>query len=903
MRAIRRAGWSRSRSSALLAPLPRVQERRPAGAPTPRRVRRASPSTPAGARCRFASSWRSRPTSRSAASCSASTSTPTPGCCSSSSAPRHHVFWMKNTLIPLDMIFIGADRRIVGHRRERRAEDADRARGRRHRRSTCWRSAAGCPRKLGIRAGQLGRLPGGRPGTSAASGGVDAADAGGAGGRAAVGSRPGLRAEVRRHPRARCTGDAGARRRKRAAGRDRVARRQRQDRAVPGGGARARRAGARRRAGPRPCSTARSSRWTPTAQPAGFQRIQDRIHLTGRARDRARARRPTRSPSSRSICCATGTTICARCRWSSAGVALGGGARAGAGRRHPPVDAGARRRHGAARARRARAGGRGWWSRTRGSPYRPGRRSRGVAQAEAGQARGVRRRRLHRAARRARPVRRAAARACRGPAGACASPATSAAASPTTELERVARRARRRCETRDLSVRRSVRPANEKPHWVRPELVAEVRFSGVDRRRRSCARRSTWDCATTVPRTRDGASRGAAIEPARGRGRPTRSRDRLADKPPSRAAIARVREQIEALAERGGGTAASCPTAARSRSATWTSGCGRGWASRRRDLLPLLPGGRAVSAAGRARSAAGHAALARRRRRARVLPARAPDDVPARRARGRRSPATTSRRGSSAAIVSDAALHGPARGHLAGPVVLARAVARTKSTSPPSISIRWTGRRSRACATSRAGCATSSSCSASTGYVKTSGARGLHIYLPMRPGHAVRGGHAVLPDRSRRSSRAGIPRRRRSSARSSAARSPAPSTSTACRTASARRWPAPTARAPATSRARRRRSRGTSSTTRARPARLHHPHAARRGCATVGDLWAGAAQGDGDRSGGGARARPGQAREVTVWRPCAPDACPARKMVIVRVNTHGGPLTCARKCSLVSARL
>jgi uncharacterized membrane protein (UPF0127 family) len=28
--------------------------------------------------------------------------------------PRLQTFWMKNTLIPLDMIFIGADRRIVG---------------------------------------------------------------------------------------------------------------------------------------------------------------------------------------------------------------------------------------------------------------------------------------------------------------------------------------------------------------------------------------------------------------------------------------------------------------------------------------------------------------------------------------------------------------------------------------------------------------------------------------------------------------------------------------------------------------------------------------------------------------------------------------------------------------------
>ena len=31
-----------------------------------------------------------------------------------SNEPRHHVFWMKNTLIPLDMIFISADWRIAG---------------------------------------------------------------------------------------------------------------------------------------------------------------------------------------------------------------------------------------------------------------------------------------------------------------------------------------------------------------------------------------------------------------------------------------------------------------------------------------------------------------------------------------------------------------------------------------------------------------------------------------------------------------------------------------------------------------------------------------------------------------------------------------------------------------------
>ena len=30
------------------------------------------------------------------------------------SRPSHQTFWMKNTLIPLDMLFIGADRRVVG---------------------------------------------------------------------------------------------------------------------------------------------------------------------------------------------------------------------------------------------------------------------------------------------------------------------------------------------------------------------------------------------------------------------------------------------------------------------------------------------------------------------------------------------------------------------------------------------------------------------------------------------------------------------------------------------------------------------------------------------------------------------------------------------------------------------
>ncbi len=82
----------------------------------------------------------------------------------------------------------------------------------------------------------------------------------------------------------------------------------------------------------------------------------------------------------------------------------------------------------------------------------------------------------------------------------------------------------------------------------------------------------------------------------------------------------------------------------------------------------------------------------------------------------------------------DAALHDAARGHLAGSVVLARRSIRSSPTTPRSISIRPTACRSRACSTSRAGFATSSTRSAPTGVPKTSGADGLHIYMPLPAG-------------------------------------------------------------------------------------------------------------------------------------------------------------------------
>ena len=46
---------------------------------------------------------------------------PTTACCSSSTATRRKSFWMKNTYIPLDMIFISRSGVVTQHRRQRRA--------------------------------------------------------------------------------------------------------------------------------------------------------------------------------------------------------------------------------------------------------------------------------------------------------------------------------------------------------------------------------------------------------------------------------------------------------------------------------------------------------------------------------------------------------------------------------------------------------------------------------------------------------------------------------------------------------------------------------------------------------------------------------------------------------------
>ena len=68
-------------------------------------------------------------------------------------APSPLVFWMKNTLIPLDMIFIGSDRRIVGivENAEPQTETPRRVEGVSQ---YVLEIGGGLSAKLGIRAGQ-----------------------------------------------------------------------------------------------------------------------------------------------------------------------------------------------------------------------------------------------------------------------------------------------------------------------------------------------------------------------------------------------------------------------------------------------------------------------------------------------------------------------------------------------------------------------------------------------------------------------------------------------------------------------------------------------------------------------------------------------------------------------------
>jgi bifunctional non-homologous end joining protein LigD len=91
-------------------------------------------------------------------------------------------------------------------------------------------------------------------------------------------------------------------------------------------------------------------------------------------------------------------------------------------------------------------------------------------------------------------------------------------------------------------------PTNEKPHWTRPVLVAEVRYFGV-----------TDEGILRAPiylglRDDVGARALHLDEPAVAAAPRIDRAPAIADRPPPRAAIARVRDQIDALAERGRGS-------------------------------------------------------------------------------------------------------------------------------------------------------------------------------------------------------------------------------------------------------------------------------------------------------------------------------------------------------------
>jgi bifunctional non-homologous end joining protein LigD len=87
---------------------------------------------------------------------------------------------------------------------------------------------------------------------------------------------------------------------------------------------------------------------------------------------------------------------------------------------------------------------------------------------------------------------------------------------------------------------------NEKPHWTRPLLVAEVRYAGV-----------TDDGVLRAPvylGLRDDVDARAVHVDEPATPRVAGPAPAPLEKPPGRAAIARVRDQIDALVDRGGGT-------------------------------------------------------------------------------------------------------------------------------------------------------------------------------------------------------------------------------------------------------------------------------------------------------------------------------------------------------------
>ncbi len=437
--------------------------------------------------------------------------------------------------------------------------------------------------------------------------------------------------------------------------------------------------------------------------------------------------------------------------------------------------------------------------------------------------------------------RRVAARAADRRTAACATPGTSAAASPTRSWRMSGRLLKARADG-DVALRRAA--AGQREAALGPPGAGrrgEVR--GVDHGRlpapaglpRPARRSGSWIAERRGETARSASSPAALVKgpveergAAEGRARWPRSAPR------SRPLAARGSGKLElpggAVLELGNLRQAAL---ARARPHQGRS-------------LPLLPGGLAVSAAGGARPAAGHEAIPRRHRGQRLLPAARARAGAARRAqragrhRRRRAGAPGRRRS------GHAAAHGAAGGDLPGPLVLPRAIAARDGLRGDRSRSRWPRRRSRACATSPAGCTTSS-----RRWGSRAGSR-----PPARAACTSSCRCAPAPRTSRGCFSA------RSSPRSWSTQHP--EAATVERTVNKRdpedrlhRLPAEHQRQDAglrlqrarqrLRRARRRRSPGTSSTTerQARSARLHHSDAACARCAEVGDLWAGLRQAPG----------------------------------------------------------
>ena len=440
--------------------------------------------------------------------------------------PRVHAFWMKNTLIPLDMIFIGADRRIVGIVENAEPQDADGARRCGAPSQYVLEIGGGLSARLGIRAGQpveFQRRVRAAPVSRRAMQPMLATLADAPLRDPHLVYEPkydGIRALIDGHAGAAGT-SARRSRSRRALGNDKTAQFPEVVRALGALG--------RGRRGRRPLLDGEIVALDAPAQPTGFQRIQDRIHLTDAREIVAPRGGATRSRSSRSICCATGDEdLCAlplaerRARLEAAlAPALDGAAAAVA-----------RRCAATATALMAEARAEGWEGlvvKDARSPYRPGRRTLEWRKLKLVKRAGVRGRRLDRAARRAQLVRRAAARRARSPA---------AAALRRPRRRRLHRGGARRAsaallaalETASCPFDDASAVTNERPHWVRPELVAEVQFAEWTDDGIPARTRSTSACATTSAPRRDRreSARRASRTPRRRRASADRGAAKLA---------------------------------------------------------------------------------------------------------------------------------------------------------------------------------------------------------------------------------------------------------------------------------------------------------------------------------------------------------------------------------------